>query len=236
MDELFPKVQFQAAVEPENGLVPFGKYKGQPVQALLDDHGYLQWLLAQAWFMQRYEQLYTLVLNRGVMPDETPEHNALQLRFLDDGLCLQACRAWRARGDAQPASHAVLYDVPQAIFEQQGIDVSLTYRIAVWVDRSSMRHIHTHEETFWTWIKGMDRVTLELKPSLGDDYPAVLRKMLGGSGMMLVYERWQSQMPVAQVKQLFARSNRLLISLEELAGYPAEPLPVPTEPPENCSK
>ncbi len=35
-----------------NKIVPFGKYKGKSVEALLDDRPYLDWLLSQSWFFE----------------------------------------------------------------------------------------------------------------------------------------------------------------------------------------
>ena len=48
---------------PSNKIVPFGKYKGQPVEVLAQDRPYLDWLTAQDWFRQRYEGIYTLIVN-----------------------------------------------------------------------------------------------------------------------------------------------------------------------------
>ncbi|MGH6689751.1 MAG: hypothetical protein ACREF4_03605 [Gammaproteobacteria bacterium] len=64
-------------------LVPFGKYKGQPVERIAEDKDYAEWLLAQDWFKNRFGPLYTVVINHGQEPVDTPEHNALQARFLD---------------------------------------------------------------------------------------------------------------------------------------------------------
>jgi uncharacterized protein (DUF3820 family) len=64
-------------------LVPFGKYKGQPVERLLEDKDYAEWLMAQDWFKNRFGPLYTVVINHGQEPVDTPEHNALQAKFLD---------------------------------------------------------------------------------------------------------------------------------------------------------
>jgi hypothetical protein len=38
-------------------LVPFGQYKGEPVEALLTDEDYCMWLLRQTWFTRRYSNL-----------------------------------------------------------------------------------------------------------------------------------------------------------------------------------
>ena len=77
----------------DNAVVPFGKYKGQPVEVLASDRDYCDWLLAQAWFVQRYPQVHTLVINNFGEPTETPEHNALQIRLLDDHFRLQVTAA-----------------------------------------------------------------------------------------------------------------------------------------------
>ena len=37
--------------------VPFGKYKGRPVEDLWADTEYLAWLEAQPWFRERYAGL-----------------------------------------------------------------------------------------------------------------------------------------------------------------------------------
>ena len=68
--------------------VPFGKYKGRPALELAADRAYCEWLTAQPWFSERYRDVYNVVINYGAEPTETPEHNALQARFLDDAFCL----------------------------------------------------------------------------------------------------------------------------------------------------
>src|SRR5437660_7532041 len=78
--------------QPAN-VVPFGKYKGRLIEELLvDDPSYLQWLAGQQWFRDRFAVLYQVVINRSGEPQETPEHNALQVKFLDDDFCLQFLR------------------------------------------------------------------------------------------------------------------------------------------------
>ena len=49
----------------------------------------MHWLLAQDWFRDKYAVLYQVIINRGSEPQETPEHNALQVRFLDDEFCFR---------------------------------------------------------------------------------------------------------------------------------------------------
>lgn len=65
-------------------IVRFGKYKDKPVDAMLDDRPYIEWLLAQSWFKEKYGNVYNIVINNGAEPSETPEHNAMQIKFLDE--------------------------------------------------------------------------------------------------------------------------------------------------------
>jgi hypothetical protein len=70
-------------------IIPFGKYKGRMIEeVLVDDPQYLQWLTGQDWFRQKYVVLHQVIINRGAEPEETPEHNALQVLFLDDAFCI----------------------------------------------------------------------------------------------------------------------------------------------------
>jgi uncharacterized protein (DUF3820 family) len=82
--------------EPGANVIPFGKHKGRLVEELLfDDPSYLQWLTGQDWFRAKFTLLHQVIVNRGAAPEETPEHNALQVQFLDDGFCLRFVRCYR---------------------------------------------------------------------------------------------------------------------------------------------
>jgi hypothetical protein len=39
--------------------------------------------MGQAWFRERYQNFYTIIVNNFAEPSETPEHNAMQAEFLD---------------------------------------------------------------------------------------------------------------------------------------------------------
>lgn len=71
-------------------IIPFGKYKGQPLEVLQQDKGYCDWLMAQDWLQSRFPELRTLIINNFAEPTETPEHNALQARFLEDAFVIAA--------------------------------------------------------------------------------------------------------------------------------------------------
>ena len=66
------------AHEEDPATMPFGKYRGAPLDALVDDVPYAEWLLGQRWFGEKF-----------------PEHR----RYLEDKLC-------RTRDDAEGPSAA----------------------------------------------------------------------------------------------------------------------------------
>jgi hypothetical protein len=77
-----------------NVLVPFGKYKGQPVEVMRADRSYCDWAMAQPGMRERYSSLFTVIVNGGVSPDApTPEHNRMQLLFRDPDMRLAVFRA-----------------------------------------------------------------------------------------------------------------------------------------------
>ena len=67
-------------------LMPLGKYKGREISEIATtDPEYLKWLTAQSWFEQRYGHLFQTIITNNYYnePAETPDHNAMQVRFLD---------------------------------------------------------------------------------------------------------------------------------------------------------
>lgn len=130
-------------------IVPFGKYKGQPVEAMAADKQYLDWLTAQPWFREKFQNIYTLVVNNLQEPTETPEHNKLQALFLDDAFRRRFLT--KIHGDRVTAEGDSF-----AQFESEGFDV----RVFLELKKGSCPECH-----------------VEIKPSIGDDYPAVLRQI-----------------------------------------------------------
>jgi hypothetical protein len=39
---------------PPSMMMPLGKYRGAPIDVVLDDIAYVEWLLRQPWFRERY--------------------------------------------------------------------------------------------------------------------------------------------------------------------------------------
>ncbi len=67
-------------------IVPFGKYKGQPITSLINDTKYLEWCKLQEWF-QKFPVVYNICVNQTITTNDTgsktPEHNKLQNLFLE---------------------------------------------------------------------------------------------------------------------------------------------------------
>jgi len=61
--------------------VPFGKYKGQPVEVLLADKRYLDWVMNQASLVSMYSRFFESITI--VDPSSTPEHNKMQIKYLE---------------------------------------------------------------------------------------------------------------------------------------------------------
>jgi len=179
--------------------VPFGKYRGKPVEALAADRAYCDWLVNQDWFRERYANVYTLIINNFGEPSETPEHNALQARFLDDGFqrAVLAILGYRENDAALSVE-----------FEDQGWDVRLVGRLELSSTRDEI-------------VERLCCALIEIKPSLGDDYPAVLRDMKirrrWGDKRVLVFDQFTAiGATVDQVRAIFSASGFAVISLAEI--------------------
>jgi hypothetical protein len=70
----------------DSSIVPFGKYRGQSVDALLADQNYLDWMLAQpdlvAKIQSKYPALFNIIMVGSPTNDDTPEHNKMQAMLL----------------------------------------------------------------------------------------------------------------------------------------------------------
>ena len=250
-------------------MVPFGRYKDKPVEALIQDEQYCEWLITQDWFREKYTGIHTLVVNQFGTPAETPEHNALQARFLDQnwvkafvvaaigGLAVAERRFeslmrdrikelrkdlaelrgtpgyldefvreycpdlkdyWKRPDEAVArCQHAILSEIENAeearwetsmrvdgfSFESGGVDVS--FRASEWL-------YNAREVAIWR---------VECKPSLGDDYPAVLRQMARSqANVLLIGEGGYCGRGATfeQVKQIFALSKICLVCISEVSA------------------
>ena len=195
-------------------IVPFGKYRGQPVEVLAADHDYCEWLTAQPWFRDRYLTIYNTVINYGAEPQDSPEHNQMQARFLDDDWCLALADVLFQGEDSRADS-----SIRNRNFEACGWDV--------------VYGVNVSRETFTEWTREPlgrepwpESVHVECKPDLGDDYPAVLRQvqryMSGehffGTACVLVRRHAFEGVTWEQVQKIFAASKVRLLAESEVGA------------------
>jgi len=78
-------------------IIPFGKYKGQPIEVLQSDKQYMEWIMTQDWFVQKYPSIRTLIVNNFNTPTDSPEHNTLVANFVSDDFCMKFFKFLKAR-------------------------------------------------------------------------------------------------------------------------------------------
>lgn len=212
-------------------LVPFGKYRRQPLAVLQQDPEYCAWLRGQAWVQQRYPQFHAIIVNNFAAPTETPEHNALQVRFLEESWCVQFFNAFFQQDELLLCfSTEVLKGTARVQFEEGGVDVWLAFLIWLF-DGSDQRW----KESPYA-IQGRHVIPLtfavELKPTLGDDYPAVLRQILSNTTAqkaarkVVVYDRYSAAgATIEQVQEIYKRSHVSLLSMAQIALAPDDQWP-----------
>ncbi|MBP8282387.1 MAG: hypothetical protein KAX46_00480 [Chromatiaceae bacterium] len=234
-----------------NEIVPFGKYKGQPIEVMQHDRGYCEWLMGQDWLQTRFPQLRTIIVNNFTEPSETPEHNALQARFLDDVFVLATIIAVQG-GDGFTNGYGVdsLKKLIGVRFEDNSVDVHIyqnSSSIQI-TDKEEMakklydldigskkddyyeRQPYIEELNYYkrTGILSnqvfIPDVLIELKPSMGDDYPAVMRQVIamkrrnsGYSRCIVIIGDYSGRgATLDQVTAMFGKSNIKLFLLSEI--------------------
>lgn len=251
-------------------IIPFGKYKGRSLKEVARvDADYLKWLQHQPWFKKKFAVNVTVNNYSEGPSQDSPEHNALQARFLDEDFLMEIFAPFfgrdpvmmmqgnrdhdyqmvRSRADeaaAQGPRPDYLYGQkdtrprweiveknswPDARiawrtnFEVEGADVS----VRAWVPRFSadickdkdaevvtVEYFEVAPErydidlsTHLFWAK------IECKPSIGEDYPAILRQMKRNKCEYLVYERFVAEsVPLEKVKKIFAASEIRMIQVK----------------------
>lgn len=216
-------------------IIEFGKYKGQPIQVLANDQEYTSWLASQPWLKDRYPVVYNVIINNFSDPEETPEHNRLQAKFLDkefvDAIGRQLSPLVIAKANKKgfrrnegynyhfaisPTRNIAYQKTASVKFEVDAIDVmfevSATYEYDVAKTESSSGVVL---ET--STVKDYESILFrtELKPIVGDDYPAILREMVHKRCNLLIYENFSSQaINEDQLKKFFATRKIEILSLK----------------------
>jgi hypothetical protein len=229
-----------------NSVVPFGKYKGKPIEALREDKAYTDWLVAQDWFRTRYDGLFTIIVNNFGEASSTPEHNALQALFLQQSFAASVYDKVRPGGRTaarkeiikntleniefckkrsteraqtllelqeylEKLEHTLVGDV-DVKFEVGGADVSIID--TGWHDKHSNIGYDGNRQII-TYNAGAMRI--EVKPSVGDDYPAVMRQMAANHCGVLFLEHYTGiGVTREQFIAIFAASHIKVVFRNEL--------------------
>lgn len=171
-------------------IVPFGKYKGQPITTLLNDTKYLEWCKQQAWF-QKFPIVYNICVNQTITTNnqhsKTPEHNKLQNLFLDNEIVEKLLKIIFKK-----TSKNVTISSGDIKFEGMFNWDLIVSNYKWWLcecDWSDETKDKCDCEIYKKYLERykipkddnedlkFDELYCEIKPCLGDDYPAVLRKM-----------------------------------------------------------
>jgi hypothetical protein len=204
-------------------VVPFGKYRGQPVEVLAADHDYCEWLTAQPWFKARYLNVYNTVINYGAEPQDSPEHNQMQARFLDDAWCFALASLLKPERSGGPE------EILNRGFERGGWDVAFSvYGPPGYVDYASgspfRRKPCPHDAGCTECVQQcLLAARVECKPDLGDDYPTVLRQVqrymsadFTGTPCVLVRRHAFTGVTWEQVREIFAASRIELLTEDDI--------------------
>ena len=200
-----------------NQVIEFGKYKGQPLEVLINDPQYTQWLLAQEWFASKFRDQYNIVINNFMEPQDSKEHNQIHVKFLSDDyiktkfsqfISDNGCHLEWLKDEVYSEKESLLLDVSGNIkpfeitkkrFESIGFDVVVYVDIVYeksWVypdDFGKSKYIDPYRgsaqsDDFYTmeakrgskgnaFEKTEHQLFIEIKPSVSDDFPSVLRQM-----------------------------------------------------------
>lgn len=179
-------------------IVPFGKYKGEPITKLISDTKYLEWCKQQDFFKKT--SIYNICVNN-VLHDKssskTPEHNKIQNMFLlQENLktfISHICRKIKFRYLKNLLSYNDGFKNDQPEFEGMfnwdiiiGNKGELCY-YKLKGDCSCEKEAIERGDDSWSCKKScydgdnemheLFSIFIEVKPLVGDDYPAILRKM-----------------------------------------------------------
>lgn len=166
----------------------FGKHAGKTVeQVMVEDGQYLDWIVGQAWFSEKFPDLHGIVSGGNTTADNpTPDHNRLQALFLEDWYCL-AFAAALGHYDKEilfsPEDYqSCAINVQEQLYEPPSYEEAIRQLKL----KTEVEFEPVDVSLYWTivnWIKPIGgRYSVEIKPSIGDDYPVVLRKMKANMG------------------------------------------------------
>jgi hypothetical protein len=260
--------------DPSAVVVPFGKHKGATVAELLTkDPQYAEWVLAQGWVAERFAELHAAILTRGAVTDDTPEHNAMQVRFLSEEFQLAAILAARpgilekeaseihqrrvewasrelneakrglegherdivtysapnyaevkwaadsvekARADSIQAGEKVS-DLEKKLANASSESIMLTSSV-IFEDRGTDVWVFWSMDGRGPYRDDSDRRgTFELKPTIGDDFPSVMREMQRLGARNLVVGTYTGRaVSEPDLRKMFEANGRRLVFMRDI--------------------
>jgi hypothetical protein len=242
-----------------NEIVPFGKYKGKPVEALQQDRAYCDWLVGQDWLQTRFPELRTIIINNFGEPDETPEHNALQARALDN--VFVSGIVYLVNPELRKKYSNDLRNAITVAFEAQGVDViikaiggvdvtitrddepefsnsvkdnieSLEWSLDRTYGKEKCEAIKKEIEEYRNAVSlphrvFIEKIGIEIKPTMGDDYPAVLRQIKAsrfwrnGISALVIGTYTGVGATLDQVRRMFEASGIRVLMVSEIEAMVA---------------
>lgn len=212
-------------------VIPFGKYKGQPIEVLAHDDQYRDWLMTQDWFRSRFPQLVQIVVNNFGQPSETPEHNQMQAAFLDEDWRVrfavaanEEVRSWISNHDAYVATlqRETRSLKREAVAER--LEGLLGKPIVTSTDPEFEYGKTLIDVCFFVRIPlvGECRFWIEIKPTISDDYPATLRQMRANRARHLLYRTYSgSGVDEPTFRRLFQSQGLTTVRESEVASTPS---------------
>ena len=180
--------------------VPFGKYRGKPVTEFINDKSYVEWAINQGFLKEKYPSIYNIVINNTKSDDShcTPAHNQLQNEFTENGNITKLFRHLLAKhmDYIEKIKGFKLIDVKcgwccetyhnwdifinmnkaKFTFSNKDETVTVTPRGLYKIFDTNYEDDSILSDAIYS-ISNLNGIVVELKPSVGDDYPNVLRKM-----------------------------------------------------------
>lgn len=187
-----------------SNLVPFGKYRGQPVEIMQADRKYCEWLSAQPWFKDKFQNLSLTIVNAPQEPQETPEHNLMQAELTNFDKVRSLIEL---SGHPLPGSEYFFDRNLSCSFEDKGWDCAARMNMSVWSRRAPTQielckycnkvseHWRCSKSETFTGHCELEKLSplgpdvhskrswssfhylIECKPSIADDYPSVIRQI-----------------------------------------------------------
>ncbi|MBM9520868.1 hypothetical protein JWG39_13690 [Desulforhopalus vacuolatus] len=233
-------------------IIPFGKYKGKPIEILMQDEQYANWLKDQSWFREKFSNHYTLIVNNfSTEPVDTADHNAMQVKYISADYRMKV--AYAVMGDTlfkynqshidemlpellkefegDVRSHQTLQKklttlnglsfayISGVKFEHKGVDV--VYKVEYGYGKIGSNGHENYKvkqavETLWK-CNTYRTFRIELKPTIGDDFPQVLRQVkANGSNVIILKEYTGTGATYDEFKKFFESQGLIVLKQSEV--------------------